>query len=630
MKKILSIFFCLLFVSVAFAQPKFNGTKTEMNTAKAEAFTYTREFTKKDSTFTTTYKFLNAQGKQWADIQLQYEKLKKRITIAINRYVSGKPQQDGYEIFYTDSLGIVFGSSGNLKAKPTDKQNWIVCFTTEAKNYMKLIHAEEKPAKEYFHYTLDEVFDIDLTSNTKAMKNFPNAKPPVFNPLFPDKPVVTPAPAPAPAPPLPPTQIKTTPATTTSSAKTNVTEFLQDSIRIIWKPANNDIVSVRFFITGGVMNYNMGQEGIEALTLQMMTESGTKKSPKDLFNSSLDKMGTRLGFDCALDYSDVWMTCIASSFNNSWNLFSEALTAPAFPADEFKLNQDKMISAANSLVSSPDRYLNKLALQNVFGGRNYDKQVYGSVEALKKITLDDVKKYYASLLLKRKCFIVVVGNISKDDLKAKIKAAFASLRNSQVATPKYFSPEIFQPVMKTEERELPTNYLRGILNAPPVGGKEELAMRLAMSIISDRLFLEIRTKRNLSYAPSSSYAALQQAYASVYVSTTEPDQAAQVIIDVLKDVRKNGFTADELTNKKETFLTQYYMNLETNSALSQSLGVAEINGGWEHLESLMNDVYVLTLSDLNNVAKVYLKAISWTYLGDPSKVSNEILTQKLD
>ena len=49
-----------------------------------------------------------------------------------------------------------------------------------------------------------------------------------------------------------------------------------------------------------------------------------------------------------------------------------------------------------------------------------------------------------------------------------------------------------------EDRDIATNYIIGQMDAPKMDSKEGVAMRIAMSVLRDRLFIEIRTKRGLS------------------------------------------------------------------------------------------------------------------------------------
>ena len=56
---------------------------------------------------------------------------------------------------------------------------------------------------------------------------------------------------------------------------------------------------------------------------------------------------------------------------------------------------------------------------------------------------------------------------------------------------------------KLEERALPTNYVRGYYSAPSPSNPDYAALTVATRILRERLFEEVRTKRNLTYAVSA-------------------------------------------------------------------------------------------------------------------------------
>jgi predicted Zn-dependent peptidase len=182
-----------------------------------------------------------------------------------------------------------------------------------------------------------------------------------------------------------------------------------------------------------------------------------------------------------------------------------------------------------------------------------------------------------------------------------------------------------------EERELATNYMMGVVNAPEFNNPEATAMRMAFTILSDRLFNEIRTQRNLSYAPAASFQRnhYNNPTAMIYVTSTDPTQCAQVMIDELNKLRNEGFTEKELKDQKETFLTSYFMNLETNNSQNNMLGSYNVMSHWSNSMKYMQDVKKLSVADLNAVFKKYVTNVHWVYLGDKSKVDEKVFLQPL-
>jgi zinc protease len=411
-------------------------------------------------------------------------------------------------------------------------------------------------------------------------------------------------------------------------AQSGTTEFDVEGIKVILKNTPKDVISVRLFVEGGTANYPDELQGIENLTLNLMIDGGTKSMDKITFKTEAEKIGTSFSAGTNLDYGSVNMTCIKAFFDESWSLFADAVLNPAFTENEFTILQQQLIAGAKSAQSDPDSHLGLISRINAFPNSNYRKDPSGTPESLESISLDEVRKYHQKTISKKRCFVVVVGNVSQEDLTLKIKNTLAKLPQGTTGSEEQRTI-LTEGKVFIEDRDIATNYIRGVMSAPYANSKDGVAMRIAMSILGDRYFTELRTKRSLSYAPSAFYAAsaVNNPYSVIYISTTKPEESMQVMVDEINKIKQEGFTEDELTDVKEVFLTQYYMTLETTSNQADALGTGEIMGSWEQLDAFTENVNATTLKDINKVFDEYSKAIVWTYLGKQDMVKKENFIQ---
>ncbi len=412
----------------------------------------------------------------------------------------------------------------------------------------------------------------------------------------------------------------------------NTTEFYVDGLKVILSQSPKDVISVRLFVEGGTANYSKANEGVESLAFQLAMQGGTKSMDKIAFQTAGEKIGTTFGSNSTYDYGDVSMTCIKGFWNESWNLFADAVLNPAFSADEFEIMRGQAVANAKAEESDPDSHLRNLAMVNSFGADNdYGKIPTGSVKSLEALSVSDLANHYRSVVGKKNVFLVVVGNVDAKDLKAKIEATLAKMPDGN-------SPKVVKRVIITEdghyveELDIATNYIRGIMSAPRMNQPDGVPMVMAMNILGDRYFEELRTKRSLSYAPAAFYSRsiVNNPYNVIYISTQDPKQSMEVMVAEINKIKKDGFEPSELTNTKQSFLTYYYMGLETSAAQSNSLGLAELSGGWKMAEEFTSKVDAITLNDLNRVFDTYTKAIKWTYLGKKADVSTEDFPKTID
>jgi zinc protease len=423
---------------------------------------------------------------------------------------------------------------------------------------------------------------------------------------------------------------KITVKTMSVPSKSGVQYEVINGVRVILKPAANEVVSAVLFITGGVKNYDLSSQGVESLALNVALDGGTKKYPKEVYHDILEQKGISLDASSSYDYSDITLRTIDKNWNTAWDMLADVITHPAWDAQSFEQVKGQVISGLQQQQSDPDSKIREMSITSIFKGTPYESNPEGTPEAVNTLDLAKLKSLYSNIMMRKKFVLAVVGKVSMDDLRKKVEAAFASLplgvSDPFVSNP----PKVSTASVNIEEREIATNYIQGIFSAPPVGTRENVAMRIGTSILSDRLFIEIRTKRNLSYAPSAYVATMFNPYGSVYVSTTNPNDAVQVMMDEIRKVKKEGFTEKELRDKKEGFLTAFYMGQETNQAQALTYGLSELRGDWHKAETFKDEVHSLTTQELNDVFRKYATAISWFYLGDKSKVSDTIFKSKLE
>jgi predicted Zn-dependent peptidase len=405
-------------------------------------------------------------------------------------------------------------------------------------------------------------------------------------------------------------------------------EMKINGVKVIVQPSGNEIVEIRTIINGGVQNYPANKAGIESLAMTALTECGTLKDDKNSFKNKLDKASAQMNGSTDMDYATFRMNCIKSDFDQVWQLYTEAMTIPKFDAKEFERIRQDAITVLRANESNPDFAIKRMAHQVAFAGKNYAKNPQGTIEIVSKLTAEETKKYFQTIFNRSRLLIVVVGEIDKNDLQQKIQSFLSKVPAGQpfVAKKESYNPKANS--LKSEQKEFATNYIQGITGAPQPGTPDYDAFVLAMRIFYNRHFVDIRSKNGLSYAPSAWFSGGLTPYASIYVTTTEPNKYIVVARQLIDKIKKEGFKEEELKNMKTVYVTRTYYQQETNSALAASLASNEvINGNWKRAYTIKDDMKNVTLADINRVFNKYINNITWAYRGDPKKVETSMYTQ---
>src|SRR5207244_721452 len=175
-------------------------------------------------------------------------------------------------------------------------------------------------------------------------------------------------------------------------------------------------------------------------------------------------------------------------------------------------------------------------------------------------------------------------------LKARFTASFVQLPRGNYKLEPLPLLSFDKSTVEVTARSIPTNYIQGLFTAPPLTSPDIYPMRVASSILRDRIFEEVRIKRNLSYAPDAFLRSQAANIGGIYVSADneKANQAVRVMLDEIARLQRESIDDDDIKSIVAQFLTSYYMSQETNAAQVGELAQSElIGGGWRNSVELI-------------------------------------------
>ncbi|MGY4536694.1 zinc protease [Mucilaginibacter sp. UYNi724] len=412
-----------------------------------------------------------------------------------------------------------------------------------------------------------------------------------------------------------------------AAAQQKAYEMMVDGVKVIVQPSGNDIVEIQTIIKGGVQNYPAAKAGIEAMAMNALNECGTLKHDKNAFKNQLDKISAAVYGVALKNYSVIKINCIKSDFETAWPLYVEALTIPKFDAKEFARIKQDQINQLKAEDSNPDEAIDKYADKVAFNGRDYAKDPNGTPETIQPLTAEETKVYYHSVLTKSRMLVVVVADLDRADIEAKVKGMLSTIKRGVPFELKKSFFRAYKNTFSAEKRDLATNYVEGVTSGPAPGTADFDAFNVAMRIFADKHFLDIRTNNGLSYAPQSWFSVGSTSVAKFSVSTTSPNKYIAVFDKLVDRLKRDGFNVADVADMKVTYLTGFYYKNETNTAQAGSIASNEVlHNNWRRSLTLAEDVKKLTPTQVSDAFRKYIGNIIWVYQGDPKKVNPILFT----
>src|SRR5216684_1630661 len=283
-----------------------------------------------------------------------------------------------------------------------------------------------------------------------------------------------------------------------------VNEFEVNGLKVILKQRpGTQTVAAGLFVRGGTANITAANAGIEDLLLNVASD-GTARFPRAQLRADLARTGSTIGYFNTVDYSALSMACTREHFDLMWQIFTDVALRPSLLPEDVDLEKQRLISSLKSNQDTPDEMLQFSQERAVYAGHPYANDPHGTPASLAKLTPADLKLYHHQIMQTSHLLLVIVGDLDVYSLKSRVTAAFSAVPRGD-----YKAGTV--PVLKFNAahvdvipRKLPSNYVQGTYGGPPFGSSDFAAMQVASNILADRIFTEVRTKRNLSYAPTAS------------------------------------------------------------------------------------------------------------------------------
>lgn len=417
----------------------------------------------------------------------------------------------------------------------------------------------------------------------------------------------------------------------TSAATDSTTDFTTaNGLKVIHRRVQgNEVVAVRLYFKGGARNITAKNAGIEPMMLEV-AQQGTKNFPKSQVNRELARTGTVIEAGGDYDYSILALRCVRQHFDRAWQLFADVVLNPLFDEKEVTLARDQLISALRQENDDPDSTVASASNRLLYAAHPYINRPNGTVESISSLTAADLKAYHATHLATSRLLLVVVGNITPEDIKRKVEASFGKLPagDFKAEAPPSFS-HAATPEFQLTERPVQTNYIRGVFAAPPLSHPDYPALSVAINILQQLFFQEVRVQRNLSYGADATLLAQGTNSGSIYVTTAKPNETLVVMFDQIEFLQRQALPREPLRAIVSGFLTAYYDKLQTNDAQAARLGEYELlGGGWRRALNWIDEVNKVTPEDIQRVSRAYLKNFHFAVMGSASKFDRALFTSR--
>jgi zinc protease len=362
--------------------------------------------------------------------------------------------------------------------------------------------------------------------------------------------------------------------------------------------------------------------GLASLTALLVREGTTTRTSPQIADQ-LSFLGASLSTASAWDMSQIGLHTPTAQMDSALALFADVALHPSFPQKEVDRLKKQRLTDLLLAKDRPRDIADRVFAWVLYGtGHPYGHPATGTEESTRAITRADAKSFYDTYYRPNNATLVVVGDVTADDVERRARTLFGRWVRRAV-------PDTHYPALATTTT-VPTIFLVDKPGAPQssirignIGVARSTSDYFALQVMNtilggsftSRLNQNLREKKGYTYGAGSGFSMRRQAgpfSARAEVTGTKTDSSLVQFLSELRSIRDTVSTA-ELTRAKRYLQLALPSDFETTTDIAFQLVPVVLYGlSADYYSTYVQQIENVTQSDVQRVARQYV---------DPSKMS---------
>lgn len=395
------------------------------------------------------------------------------------------------------------------------------------------------------------------------------------------------------------------------------------------------VVNLQLLVDAGYASDQTAMPGTAALAMGMLDE-GTKTMTSLQINEELAMLGATLGTGSNLDMSVVTMSALKSNLDASLKIFADVILNPSFPEEDFKRLQKQQLVGIQQEKATPVQMALRVFPRFLYGdGHAYGNPLTGSgyESTISKLTRNDLIKFHQTWFKPNNATLVVVGDISLNELTTRLEGLFKSWKQGEVPKKNVAKVELpSKPVIYLLDRP---GSLQSIIFAGhvtvPYANPDEIAIEAMNNVLggdfTSRVNMNLREDKHWAYGAFTFMVGARAQRPFIAYAPVQTDKTKESMIEITKElsdiIASRPPSKDEFEKTQKNQILQLPGSWETMNAVLGSLSnIVRYNLDDSYYDTYAERIRNLKLSDVVSAAKkvVQPKALTWVVVGDRTKI----------
>ena len=339
--------------------------------------------------------------------------------------------------------------------------------------------------------------------------------------------------------------------------------------------------SLGVWVKAGARSERKTEHGISHL-LEHMAFKGTASRTSLQIAEAIENVGGDLNAATSIEHTGYFARVLKDDVVLAADILSDILQNSLFDEDELTREKQVIVQEIGAARDNPDDHVFDLFQAAAFPTQPIGRTILGTVDSVRDITADTVRKYMNRNYVGDHMVIAAAGAVDHDGLVQVARERFADLKPNGAPAPQRAEYQGGEErlVSEHEQAHIVIGFEGRAYNADGFYAAQVLASILGGGM-SSRLFQEVREKRGLCYSVYSFHWAFADSGVFGVAAATGEDEVADLVPVVLDELKRatESITNDEVTRVRNQIRAGLLMSLESPSARAGQLARQQILWG---------------------------------------------------
>lgn len=402
-------------------------------------------------------------------------------------------------------------------------------------------------------------------------------------------------------------------------------------------PEDRESVTVRVMVGTGSREETDAEAG-SAHFLEHFVFKGTRKFPRMFdVNEAVEKVGGTFNAYTGLNEMGFWVKMDKEHLSLAASIVGQVVTEPVLPKEHFDKERGTILEELYMYEDRPNSKAAEECEKLLFGKTNMGRPIIGTIESLKAMTVESLRRYFEKWFTAENIVVGVVGGYGTDEEVLEIiKNEFAPLLKDERNLPEkntFSWDEQKEPRVKLVSRKVEQAAVYMAFRGIKMTDERRFALELLNIIYGDgwmsRLMREVREERGWAYAIGSGaeeYTDVGSVMVGAGLPKSKLNEAVELIAEISVGLAGGnvwGIKDEELAIAKDCFRGRLALAFDKpeevlGSALEDTLFREKIYSP----EEILKKIEAVTMAEVRDLAAEIFKkeSMSVAVVGDYKKL----------